>query len=78
MSAEWETDPSTSNSQKAIYLGLLSGLEYAIIAQNQQGLLDFDGYFQRNIPKDWKFLSHEYNFGHLFFTEVDIWIVSLT
>jgi hypothetical protein len=52
MSAECETDPPTSNSQKAIYLGLLSGLEYAVITENQQGLLDFDGYFQRNIQKD--------------------------
>jgi hypothetical protein len=51
MSAECETDPPKSNSQNAIYLGLLSGLEYAVITKNQQGLLDFDGYFQRNIEK---------------------------
>jgi hypothetical protein len=74
MLAECETDPPTSNFQKAIYRGLLSGFEYKIITKNQQGLLVFDGYFQRNIQNDWQFLSHEYNFGHLFVLQ---WISEL-
>jgi hypothetical protein len=55
MSAEYETDPPTFNSQKAIYLVLLSDLEHSVITKNQEGLPDFDGYFHRNIQEDWQF-----------------------
>ena len=52
MPAEYESDPPTFSSQIAIYLGLLSVLVHAAIIKNQQGLLEFNGYFHRNIQKD--------------------------